>query len=182
MNALRLPLALAPLALSLSLASAPAAAQPGPIGDDAPACVSHSGPAIEVHVIGLKDRIGRVKLELYPANEADFLKDDHTLVKEGKFFRRIWANTPPAGPVSMCIRAPHPGKYALLFTHDRDMKNKFNFWQDGAGFVSMQRLGRTRPKVGQATIDVSAGVTVVTIRVQYLRGVSGFAPVSNSSN
>ncbi|MEI9927396.1 MAG: DUF2141 domain-containing protein [Sphingomonas sp.] len=172
------------LAAASFAAASPAAAQaaraPAPLGDDAAACIARAGPAIQVNVIGLKDRTGRLKLELYPDNEADFLKDDHTLVKEGKFFRRVWAKTPAQGAVSLCIRAPHPGKYALLFTHDRDLKNKFNFWQDGAGFVSMQRLGRTRPKVDQAEVAVGAGVTVVTIRVQYLRGVSGFAPVSNN--
>lgn len=148
------------------------------LGEDAAACASGHGPAIEVNVIGLKDRSGRLKLELYPATEEDFLKDDHDLVREGKTFRRIWANTPPSGAVTMCIRVPAPGTYAVLFTHDRDGKNKFNFWSDGAGFVSNQRLGRSRPKLRQATINVSGnGITHVNIRAQYLRGLGGFGPL-----
>jgi uncharacterized protein (DUF2141 family) len=158
------------------LAASGAAAQSGVIGSDADACISGRGPAIRVNVTGLKDREGRLKLELYPANEEDFLKDDRDLVKEGKFFRRVWADTPASGPVSMCIRAPAPGRYALLFTHDRDGKNKFNFWKDGAGFPSNQKLGRSRPAVDQALITVGPRVTTVSIQAQYLRGLSGFGP------
>ena len=36
------------------------------------------------------------------------------------------------------MRVPAPGRYALLFTHNRDGKNKFNFWADGAGFASQR--------------------------------------------
>ena len=143
-------------------------------------CGAQSGPLIRVQVAGLKDRSGRVKLELYPANEADFLKDDRDLVKEGKVFRRIWAPMPKSGPVNLCIQAPRAGRWAVLFTHDRDGKNKFNFWQDGAGFVSAQRMGRSRPKLAQAAINVPPSGTTIGVRVQYLRGLSGFAPLSGN--
>jgi uncharacterized protein (DUF2141 family) len=167
------------LAVSALLSSAlPTLANAQILGDDAAACTSRRGPAIQVNITGLKDRSGRLKLELYPATEEDFLKDDRDLIKEGKTFRRIWANTPISGPAVMCIRVPGPGTYALLFTHDRDNKNKFNFWSDGAGFVSDQRLGRSRPKLRQALVKVSGdGVTIVTIRAQYLRGLGGFSPL-----
>lgn len=140
-------------------------------------CAVGSGPKLYVNVLGLKDRSGRLKLELYPANEEDFLKDDRDLRKEGKQFRRVWAQTPQSGPVTLCIRAPSAGQWALLFTHDRDGKNKFNFWQDGAGFTSTQRLGRSRPKVGQARVNVPEGGGTVTVRTQYLRGLGGFGPL-----
>ncbi len=92
-------------------------------------------PAILARIEGLKDRKGNLKLELYPANEEDFLQDDGVLVRAGKTFRRVQVPTPASGArVEMCIRVPRPGRYALLFTHDRDGKNKFNFWSDGAGF------------------------------------------------
>ncbi len=168
------------MAAALCALAAPVSAQAqGMLGTDAAACDGGSGSAIKVTVVGMKDRSGRLKLELYPATEDDFLKDDRDLKKEGKFFRRVWASTPASGPIVMCIKAPGPGRYALLFTHDRDGKNKFNFWQDGAGFPSNSRLGRSRPKLRQAVITVGAGVTPTTIRVQYLRGLGGFSPLSN---
>lgn len=165
----------ATLGLAATMVAAPALAQP--LGSDAQACASNDGPAIRVDVTGLKDRTGRLKLELYPANEADFLKDDRDLRKEGKFFRRVWAEVPQSGAIQMCIRAPAPGRYALLFTHDRDNRNKFNFMRDGAGFPSNTRLGRSRPKLAEAVINVPAGVVTTSIRAQYLRGLGGFSPL-----
>ena len=155
--------------------AAPATAQVR--GGDAAACTARTSPAIEVHVTGLKDRTGSLKLELYPATQADFLKDDRDLIAQHKFFRRIRIATPASGPVTLCIRAPRAGRYALLLTHDRDGRNKFNFWTDGAGFPSNGKLGRTRPTLDQAAITVGRGVSVVTIRTQYLRGIGGFGPV-----
>lgn len=155
----------------------PFSAQAGVLGGDSAACTSGAGPAIRANLLGLKDRVGELKLELYPATEADFLKDDRDLIKEGKFFRRIRVPTPPSGAITMCIKVPSPGRYALLFTHNRDGKNKFNFWVDGAGFPSNVRLGRTRPKLDMAVIAVGKGVTVTDIRAQYLRGLGGFGPL-----
>ena len=160
----------------LLLAAAPSAAT-GVIGGDAPSCTGGAGPAVLVRINGLKDRKGDLKLELYPANEEDFLKDDRDLIKQGKVFRRVRVPTPAAGPVAICMRVPAPGRYALLFTHNRDGKNKFSVWSDGAGFVGTGNLGRSRPKLAQAIIDVPAGVKTVTMRAQYLRGLSGFGPV-----
>lgn len=166
-------------ALPLALVAAGAFASPAfasPVGPEAGACVAGTGPAIKVNVQGLKDRTGRLKLELYPPNQADFLKDDRDLKAEGKFFHRVWADTPARGSVQLCIKVPQPGRYALLFTHDRDGKNKFNVWKDGAGFPGAAKLGRKRPQLAQALITVGRGVTVTSIRTQYLRGLSGFAP------
>lgn len=168
---------LAALALAgLALPAAPALAQQDPVDGS---CAIGSGPKLYVTVVGLKDRTGRLKLELYPANETDFLRDDRDLKKEGKPFRRVWATTPQSGPVVLCIRAPSAGQWALLFTHDRDGKNKFNFWQDGAGFTSSQRLGRSRPKVNQARVNIPAAGGGVTVRAQYLRGLGGFGPLDD---
>ncbi|CAN5740742.1 DUF2141 domain-containing protein [soil metagenome] len=159
------------------MAPTQASPQDGVLGADSAACSGGSGPAIRVRVSGLKDRIGELKLELYPATEADFLKDDRDLIKEGKFFRRVSVPTPRSDPITRCIKAPAPGRYALLFTHNRDGRNKFDFWSDGAGFPSNAKLGRTRPQLAMAVIDVGPGVTTTEIRAQYLRGLSGFGPI-----
>jgi uncharacterized protein (DUF2141 family) len=165
-------------AAAAALIAAAAAPAQGVLGQDAAACTSGEGPAVLATVVGLKDRQGELKLELFPPNEEDFLKDDRDLIKEGKLFRRVRVAAPAAGPVQLCMRVPHPGRYALFFSHNRDGKNKFSIWSDGAGFASNQRIGRARPKVGAALIDVPAGVMNVTIHAQYLRGLGGFAPLS----
>lgn len=166
-------------ALLVSALPAATPARAGTVGEDSAVCNSGSGPAIQANIVGLKDRAGEVKLELYPAVEGDFLRDDYLLQQEHKTFRRVTARTPQAGPVAICIRVPAPGRYALLFTHNRDSKSKFDFWSDGAGFPSNQRLGRSRPKLGQAIITAGQGVTVTTIQAQYLRGLGGFGPLKD---
>ena len=165
------------LALLVAATAAPATAQ-APLGDTS-ACLVDGTPAIRANILGLKDRTGELKLELYPATEADFLRDDRDLLREGKVFRRLRVETPDAGAVSLCMKVPAPGRYALLFTHNRDGRNKFNFWSDGAGFPSNAKLGRSRPKLAMATISVGRGVTVTNIRAQYLRGLGGFGPVKD---
>lgn len=162
----------ATLAASLLLLAPPAAAQV--LGADADACSAGGGPAIRATVTGLKDARGTLKLELYPANEADFLAGDKALAAAGKTFRRITVPAPASRTATICIRVPRPGRYALFLGHDRDGKPKFNFWSDGAGFPGNAKLGRARPKLEQAVIDVGPGVTTTAIRAQYLRGLGGF--------
>lgn len=169
-------LLIASAATALALAATPAAAQQDPVDGN---CATRAGVSLYVNITGLKDRTGRMKLELYPPNETDFLRDDTSLKRENKPFRRIWAQTPASGPVRLCIRAPQAGTWAVLFTHDRDGKNKFNFWEDGAGFPSNQKLGRSRPKVRQALVNVGPGGGQITIKAQYLRGLGGFGPLDD---
>ena len=164
------------LAIMLATALGASTARAQVEGGDAAACTSGAGPAIEARIAGLKDRTGDIRLELYPPNEQDFLKDDRDLIAQGKLFRRVIATPPASGPVAICIRVPKAGTYALFFVHNRDGRNKFNFWSDGAGFVDSTRIGRARPKLQQALVNVGPHVTVVTIRAQYLRGLSGFGP------
>ncbi|HVF95547.1 MAG TPA: DUF2141 domain-containing protein [Sphingomonas sp.] len=169
--------AIASILLAGSALAAPARGQV--LGQDAAACVGGGGPAILATLSGLKDRKGVLKLELYPANEADFLAPDIKLNAAGKVFRRVRVAIPAAGSVDICIRVPRAGRYALLAVHDRDGKNKFNFFSDGAGFPGAAKLGMSRPKVGQAIIDAGGGVTTTGIRLQYLRGLGGFGPLKS---
>lgn len=168
----------AAVALALGAATLPGAATAQVLGEDAAACTTRSGPAIQATITGLKDRRGTLKLELYPATEDDFLEHDNVLRKENKVFRRVSADPPASGNPVLCIRVPRPGRYALFFGHDRDGKRKFSFWTDGAGFPSNRKIGRARPKLNDAIIDVGPGVTTTTIRAQYLRGLGGFGYAS----
>lgn len=141
-------------------------------------CAGQQGVPIQVSLTGLKDRKGRLKLDLYPASEADFLRPGAQLLREGKVYRRVFAVPPAAGPVTLCIAAPSAGRYAVVFTHDRDGKgdDSFSIWSDGAGYVGAQKMGRGKPKLAPSIVEVGPGGANVTIRVQYLRGIGGFAP------
>lgn len=159
--------------MDLLIASLLAALLPSSAG-----CPGQQGVPIHVNLTGLKDRKGRLKLDLYPANDADFLKPGAQLVREGKVYRRVFAAPPAVGRVTLCIAVPAAGRYAIVFTHDRDGKgdDSFSIWSDGAGYVGAQKMGRGKPKLAPSIVDVGPGGANVTIRVQYLRGIGGFAP------
>lgn len=165
------------LAALTMFAISPASAEM--IGEDAAACVGGHGPAIQVNIIGLKDRTGEIWLELYPGSESDFLRPDQDLVAEGKVFRRTRSKAPASGAVSICIRVPKPGRFTLMLRHNRVGKDKFSVFSDGAGVPSNKPMGRSRPKFDQAIIGAGPTITVMNIRVQYLRGLRGFAPLDS---
>lgn len=167
--------ALAATAAAAAAILAPAATA-APLGPDAAACEA-GHPAILAAIVGLKDRKGIVKLELYPATQADFTRNDTDLIAEGKTFRRVTVAPPATGPVSLCIRVPGPGRYALLMTHNRDGRNKFKYTIDGAGLPANKRIGLAKPKVGGAIVEVGEKTLPLTIRAQYL-GLFGFSPSS----
>jgi hypothetical protein len=82
-----------PLLVAATLQSAPG------LGTVEGRCRSNElGPSFIVNVAGLKDRTGKLKLEVYPAKESDFLEDDNVLISAGKTFRRVEQSVPASGP------------------------------------------------------------------------------------
>ena len=132
--------------------------------------------AFIVEVVGLKDRKGRLSLELYPDNETDFLADDNALVAAGKSFARVEAPVPPTGPATLCIRAPRAGTYALSLLHDRDGNRKFGLSIDGVGFSGNPRLGWAKPSAASARTRVGNTPTTVRIVLNYRHGLFSFRP------
>lgn len=133
-------------------------------------------PVFLVEVHGLKDRAGTLKLEVYPANDQDFLADDNILIGAGKTFRRVEVPVPPSGTPRLCIRLPGPGRYAVIVLHDRDMDRKFNWRVDGIGFAGNPRLGWGKPKAAKASATTTGSKTDLTIAMNYRRGL-GVAPL-----
>jgi len=149
-------------------------------GKENAACrANETGPALRVTVNGLKDRAGQLRIELYPANENDFLAADKDLIAAGKVFKRVDVAVPASGTPTLCIRAPQPGTYAVAVLHDRDRNGKFGIWGDGIGAPGRERLGRQRPDVSRATVSIGGGIVSRAVTMQYLRGF-GFAPVDNT--
>ncbi|WP_164156342.1 DUF2141 domain-containing protein [Sandarakinorhabdus rubra] len=138
---------------------------------------NETGPAVIITAVGLKDRKGLLRAELYPANEADFLEDDNILLNAGKTFRRVEISLPPSGPVQLCIRTPGPGAYTLSMLHDRDSNLKFGLSSDGVGFPNNPRLGLGKPKAAAVTFQTGPGLTPISIRLNYRRGLLSFGPL-----
>jgi uncharacterized protein (DUF2141 family) len=139
---------------------------------------NEAGPAFMLTIVGLKDRAGLMKVELYPADDDDFLSDDNVLVNNGKVFRRVEIPVPPTGPVLLCIRAPKAGAYGLSLLHDRDSNRKLGLSIDGVGFPgNPASLGPSKPRIAMGRAVVGNGLTPLTIRLLYRRGLFSFGPI-----
>lgn len=136
------------------------------------------GPALLVQIDGLKDHSGNLKLEVYPANDRDFLQDDNILISEGKIFRRVEQPVGDGNPVTMCVRIPGPGTYAVSVLHDRDANRKFGLSVDGIGFSANPRLGLGKPKAARSSVLVSgSGLSRISVVMNYRQGLMTFAPL-----
>jgi len=172
-------LAVTALALSMTAyAAVPPKAERGRSGADCRA--AESGPAVNVNVLGLKDRRGKLILELYPENDADFLESDKALIAAGKPFRRVPMETPKSASVSICIRAPGPGRYALVLLHDRDGNGKFGLSGDGVGFANNPKLGLRKPAAKAAGLAFGSGVRSISIVLNYRQGI-GVGPIKSQT-
>ena len=125
-----------------------------------------------VDVQGLKDRTGKLKLEVYPANNSDFLEDDNILISAGKTFRRVEQPVPASGPVRLCVRVPLAGRYSVSLLHDRDGNRKFGWRVDGIGFAGNPKLGWSKPGASDASAVARSGPTHIEIVMNYRRGLS----------
>ena len=180
-------------ALSLMLIAAPVVAAPDPalaelgsspsLGTAEGRCrTGERGPSFMINVVGLKDRRGTVKVELYPANSADFLADDNKLIAAGKVFRRALIQVPRTGPVELCIRAPAAGEWALSLLHDRDGDGRFNKSMDGDGVGfpgNPTRLGPFKPNLRWGLATAGPGPTAVTVRMLYRTGLFSATPLKS---
>lgn len=138
---------------------------------------AESGPSFLVDVEGLRDREGELKLEVYPANDRDFLEDDNILVSQGKTFRRVEVAVPATGTPRLCVRLPGPGTYAVSLLHDRNRNRKFEWRSDGIGFAGNPKLGWSKPRARKASVVAGDGATAITIVLNYQRGF-GMAPIN----
>ena len=134
------------------------------------------GPSFLVNVNGLKDRTGKLKLEVYPARDSDFLADDNVLISASKTFRRVEQSIPASGPVQVCVRVPSAGRYAVSLLHDRDGNRKFSWRIDGIGFAGNPRLGWGKPAASDASAVARSGPTRIEIVMNYRRGL-GMRPI-----
>ncbi len=164
--------------LLLLVAATPIASDPS-LGTAEGRCrPDEPGPAIVISPLGLKDRTGTLRAELFPPDQADFLADDNVLVAAHKTFRRASVPLPPQGAVRLCIRVPAPGPYTLALTHDRAGKPKFDFWRDGVGFPGNPHVGHAAPPAAEARILVGAGITRTAIVLNYRKNILGFGPLN----
>lgn len=154
-----------------------AAAHAGALGPDAAACSAGSAKdAVLLTVDGFKNREGTLRVELWPGTEADFLRNHHELVAEGKAYHRVTVPVPQSGPARVCVPLPGPGTYALGAFHSPSGVRKFNWRRDGATFTRNPRVGLSKPKVEDVAVTYGHGVSKDSVTLNYLRGLA-FRPI-----
>jgi uncharacterized protein (DUF2141 family) len=147
------------------------------LGPDAAACKPGSGQdAVLVTVGGFKNREGTLRLELWPGTEADFMRDHHQLVAEGKPYHRVTVPLPASGPARVCVPLPGPGNYALGAFHSPSGQRKFNFRQDGATFTRNPKVGLSKPRAADVAMRFGPGLSEAGVTMNYLRGLA-FRPL-----
>lgn len=166
------------LAVALSV-MAPIANAQGIEGEAALCRPGAPRPALLIEIVGLKDRAGNLRVELYPDSDPDFLSDSNKLVAAGKTFRRITFPVPSVGHPLACLGAPAPGRYSLVIVHSRDGRPKFSALKDGIGFPGDPKLSYSQPPARKAWVIVNEGVTRLGVRLQYLHGFFAVGPIHN---
>jgi len=139
-----------------------------------------TGPAVIVTAIGLKDRRGRLRIEVYPDTAADFLADDNLLVAAHKTFRRAEIDLVLTGAAQVCARLPAAGRYTMSVVHDRDGNRKFGAMTDGIGFPGDPHLGWSKPRAAEAGFVAGPGITTVRVTLNYWRGFASFGPITEA--
>jgi uncharacterized protein (DUF2141 family) len=164
----RLFLSAAVLAAALTLSATPAAAALGP---DAAACSAGANrPALLVSVNGFKNRVGKLRVQLYGG-------DPRTFLERGAKLKRIDLPVTRSGAMNVCVAVPKAGTYAIAVRHDADANGKTN-WNDGGGFSGNPKLTilKLKPSYRSAAVAVAGGVRVVPVVLNYRSGLS-IAPI-----
>jgi len=156
-------------AAALTVTATPAAAALGP---DAAACSAGANrPAVLVSVNGFKNRVGKLRVQLYGG-------DPKTFLERGAKLKRIDLPVTRSGAMNVCVAVPKAGTYAIAVRHDADANGKTN-WNDGGGFSGNPKLSilKLKPSYRSAAVAVGGSVKVVPVVLNYRSGLS-IAPIS----
>lgn len=159
---------------ALALGLAGSAAAPLHAQDECPA------PAALVEVRGLKDRAGRIRIEVYSDAPGEFLASRKLLQAAGKFFAREEIDVPVAGEPRICVSLPAAGRYTMAVLHDRNADGKLNVFSDGYGFPGNPKLGLDKPPAAKAMFVVSDVTERLEIIMNYWNGL-GASPISGDA-
>ena len=158
----RLPLVAGAVLAALGVAAPAGSAI---VGADAAVCKAGKS-ALLVHVNGLKQPTGTLKLSVYGNNPAVYLK------KQGRL-RRIKVPVSSRGPFDVCIAVPKPGRYAVAVHHDLN-GNGDKDRHDGGGYSNNPRVSlmNPRPAFARAAVMVGESPARADVRLLYIRGFS----------
>ena len=131
------------------------------IGNNMAACRGN-GPAVLVTVDGVKASKGRIRVQSYRANAADWLK-------KGRWLTRVEAPA-KAGTMSFCVPVSDSGNYGIAVRHDLDGDGETDLSSDGGGMsnnpsINIFNLGK--PSYTKTAFAVD-GVKSIRIHLRYM--------------
>ena len=152
------------LGLSTVILAMPAVADPRESRADDPSCARGGSPAILVHVAGLKNGVGKVRVQAYGPGAANYLK-------KGEWAGRVDVPLGGRRSLDICLPLPAAGQYSVAVRHDANANRKSD-WNDGAGFSRNPKLSLLgRPSFGQTAVAVKGGPTKIRVVINYRQGM-----------
>jgi uncharacterized protein (DUF2141 family) len=145
------------------------------LGPDAALCRSGDAPAILVHIVGLKNREGAVRVRSFGGNPESWFN-------KKTYLKRTEIATPASGTVDICMPVPRPGVYAVDVRHDVNGNGDTDM-ADGGGASGNPEVSlfdvvfNRKPPASKTGFQVGTGVTSVTVIVKYKQGGS-FKPIA----
>ena len=160
---LRLPAAGMMTGALVLTAAAPSAAFQREISNDLARCNSGTGPALLVTVTGVNASSGKMRVQTYRANKAEWME-------KGKWLHRIEVAA-KAGSMSFCLPVPEAGTYGVAIRHDVNGNGKTDFSDDGGGIsndpsINIFNLGK--PSYTKVGVAVRGEVKSIRITMKYL--------------
>lgn len=151
------------LGVAAAAVASPASAQlRNKVANQPGICRDGGGPAIKVDISGITPAQGILRVQLYRATEADWLKTGHWL-------NRI--EVPASGAsATVCMPVPGPGTYAVAVRHDVNGNGKTDIRTDGGGMsnnpaISVFNLGK--PSYQKTAFSVGNEVKTISITMRY---------------
>jgi uncharacterized protein (DUF2141 family) len=148
----------------VALLAAPAPAQI--FGPDAARCAAGNSPAILVMVVGLKNRGGSLRVRTFGGATSTWFD------KKG-WQTRVELQTPPAGPIRVCMPVAAPGDYAIDLRHDVNGNGDTDRSDGGGGsgdphVTLLDFIFGRKPSPKVTAVRVGQGVTEITVTAMYL--------------
>ena len=150
------------LGLAALALAATASADPRETSPNDKSCDSDSLPTMTVHVTGLKNGAGSVRVQAYGASG---------FLSKGKWIRRVDMPLNGRRSVDVCVPLPKAGQYAFVVRHDANLNRKSD-WNDGGGFSRNPKLSLMgKPSFGQTAVTVN-GPERISVVMNYRSGLS----------
>ena len=131
--------------------------------ENQPLCTEKSNP-IMVHVHGVRNDQGTIKVKLYGNNPEEFLVTGKKLDSPRLPARK--------DRTLVCVYAPHPGSYALVVHHDENGNKKLDrnwvgFPTEGYGFSNNPKLVLGPPSHHEVSFETQEGITHIHVDLKY---------------